>query len=454
MQGSVLTRWIAAGVTRKFVFLNFLLFILALALTALTMFAITIVSGVRAYVAGEGLYAKYQKDSVFYLRRYIQTAQESDYKKFSDAIVVPLGDGNARRALEKRSPDRDNAARFFRSGQNAPEDVPSLVKLFLRFRHLSFMNVAIGIWGQADELTDQVADLGRKAHAKIAGDRITPRERADLIARIDSLNERLIVLENNFSQTLGEGSRWISHVVFRVLLVADVILLLAGLVLSMLLGRSVVSEIDEISSAVSKIAQGDFSARSTVEGSEEFVRLAEGVNQMASSIEHSQRELKHARDNALQASRVKSEFLANMSHEIRTPLNVVLGYTDVLADEIDAQDNEDMKEHLDAIRRAGRRLNRTIQGILDFSKIEARALNCARNRSSSPPCSSVMSRTCGFSPSRRICGCDAWWKIPRPPCCSTNIASPARSPTCSRTPSSSPRKARSRRGCIAVWTAI
>src|SRR5579871_5129612 len=101
MQGSVLTRWIAAGVTRKFVFLNFLLFILALGLTALTMFAITIVSGVGAYVAGEGIYAKYQKDSVFYLRRYIQTAQEGDYKKFSDAIVVPLGDGNARRALDK-----------------------------------------------------------------------------------------------------------------------------------------------------------------------------------------------------------------------------------------------------------------------------------------------------------------------------------------------------------------
>ena len=134
-----------------------------------------------------------------------------------------------------------------------------------------------------------------------------------------------------------------------------------------------VNEIDEISTAVGRIAKGDLSTRCTVEGSDEFVQLAEGINQMASSIELAQRELKLARDNALQASRVKSEFLANMSHEIRTPLNVVLGYTDVLADEIDSQENEEMKEHLDAIRRAGRRLNRTIQGILDFSKIEARA---------------------------------------------------------------------------------
>ena len=373
MEEPALTRWISPGITRKFVCLNFLLFILAVTLTVLTMFTITIISGVRAYVAGEGFYAKYQKDAVFYLRRYVQTTHEPDYQRFSDAIVVPLGDGNARRALDKPSPDRVNAARFFQVGQNSPADVPSMVKLFLRFRHLSFMDAAIRIWQQADVLTDELADLGRKAHERIANGRLSPHERDDLISRIDELNERLIVLENNFSQTLGAGSRWISEIVFKALLFADLVLLIVGFLASTMLGRSVVKEVDEISTAVGRIAQGDLSTRCTVEGSDEFVHLAEGVNQMASSIEHAQGELKYARDNALQASRVKSEFLANMSHEIRTPLNVVLGYTDVLADEIDAQQNEDMKEHLDAIRRAGRRLNRTIQGILDFSKIEARA---------------------------------------------------------------------------------
>jgi two-component system, sensor histidine kinase len=373
MRESALTRWIAPGITRKFVFLNFLLFILAITLTILTMFAITIISGVRAYVAGEGLYAKYQKDSVFYLRRYVQSGNERDYLRFSDAIVVPLGDGNARRALDQPAPDRAGAQRFFRDGQNAPKDIPKLVTLFLRFRHFSFMDAAIQIWGEADALTNELSDLGRRAHERTLSGHLSQRDRDDLIRNIDDLNERLIVLENNFSQTLGEGSRWISETLFKALLFADLILLVVGFVASTMLGGSVVNEIGEISSAVGRIAQGDLSTRCTVEGSDEFVHLAEGVNQMASSIEHAQSELKHARDNALQASRLKSEFLANMSHEIRTPLNVVLGYTDVLADEIDAQENEDMKEHLDAIRRAGRRLNRTIQGILDFSKIEARA---------------------------------------------------------------------------------
>ncbi len=373
MRETALTRWIAPGITRKFVCLNFLLFILAVALTVLTMFAITIISGVRAYVAGEGLYAKYQKDSVFYLRRYVQTAHEPDYQKFSDAIQVPIGDGNARRALDKPAPELGDAARYFRDGKNSPNDVPKLVKLFVRFRHVSFMDAAIRIWSQADEEIDQLGDLGRRAHERVSSRRLTPPDRDELIGHIDDLNERLISLENNFSQTLGEGSRWISEAVFKALLLADLVLLVAGLVASTMLGRSVVKKVNKISTAVGRIAQGDLSTRCAVEGHDEFVQLAEGVNQMASNIEHAQGELKLARDNALQASRVKSEFLANMSHEIRTPLNVVLGYTDVLADEIDAHDNQDMKEHLDAIRRAGRRLNRTIQGFSIFSKIEARA---------------------------------------------------------------------------------
>src|SRR5271170_300271 len=119
MRESTLTRWISPGITRKFVFLNLLLFALAVTLTVLTIFAISIISGVRAYVSGEGLYAKYQKDSVFYLRRYVQTGNESDYRKFSKDIQVPLGAGEARRALDRPAPDRAQAERSFRVAQNS-----------------------------------------------------------------------------------------------------------------------------------------------------------------------------------------------------------------------------------------------------------------------------------------------------------------------------------------------
>ncbi len=90
--------------------------------------------------------------------------------------------------------------------------------------------------------------------------------------------------------------------------------------------------------------------------------------------------LRDARDQAVEASRTKSEFLANMSHELRTPLNAVIGYSEMLIDEMDdaggfgAPDPEfaeRYKPDLERIRTAGKHLLTLINDILDLSKIEA-----------------------------------------------------------------------------------
>jgi signal transduction histidine kinase len=71
------------------------------------------------------------------------------------------------------------------------------------------------------------------------------------------------------------------------------------------------------------------------------------------------------------ASRHKSEFLANMSHELRTPLNAVIGFSEVLLQQIAGTVNAKQTEYLQDIRASGRHLLSLINDILDLSKVEA-----------------------------------------------------------------------------------
>ncbi|MFZ4601176.1 MAG: ATP-binding protein [Caulobacterales bacterium] len=84
-----------------------------------------------------------------------------------------------------------------------------------------------------------------------------------------------------------------------------------------------------------------------------------------------ERKFDAARVQAEEASAAKSAFLANMSHELRTPLNAVIGYSEILVEDLRADDRPDSAEDAERIRGAARHLLSLINEVLDFSKIEA-----------------------------------------------------------------------------------
>src|ERR1700760_4421240 len=63
------------------------------------LFSLNTLSSLRAYVGGEGLWSKAEKDAVFHLYKYGVSRTDEDYKLFEKFLQVPIGDAKARREL-------------------------------------------------------------------------------------------------------------------------------------------------------------------------------------------------------------------------------------------------------------------------------------------------------------------------------------------------------------------
>ena len=77
------------------------------------------------------------------------------------------------------------------------------------------------------------------------------------------------------------------------------------------------------------------------------------------------------------ANQAKSAFLANMSHELRTPLNAVIGFSELLEQQIFGGLNDKQKTYVGNVLVSGRHLLQLVNDILDISKVEAGRMDLA-----------------------------------------------------------------------------
>lgn len=139
----------------------------------------------------------------------------------------------------------------------------------------------------------------------------------------------------------------------RALLVGTAFALLLGVIVGVVLARSLAAPLGQVSVAAGAIAAGDLSQRVPVQGSVETQALARSFNQMAENLE--------------QAEQLRRNLLADVAHELRTPLTVIQGNLQALLDGVYPLERAEIATIYDETRL----LSRLVADLRELAQAEA-----------------------------------------------------------------------------------
>ena len=333
------------------------------------LFCLNTLSSLRAYVGGEGLWSKAQKDAVFHLYKYGVSHTDKDYELFEQFMRVPAGDAQTRRELLAGGGNMDAARQGFLEGRNHPDDIDGMIHLFIRFGSVSYIRKAISVWGDAQAIVMQLPPIAESLHAEINSPNPSQERVNELLASLYTINEKLTALEDEFSFTLGEGSRWLERVVVRLLFVTAITVETTGLLLVISVTRGIQKGLAEIIRAANLFSSGELNARTKVLSQDEIGIVASSFNEMADVLQIRVTELAAARSEAEHAYEAKSKFLAAASHDLRQPVQSLVLLMALIERQIAA--NPDVRSTLAMMQKALDGLNSLLTAILDVSRLDA-----------------------------------------------------------------------------------
>jgi diguanylate cyclase (GGDEF)-like protein/PAS domain S-box-containing protein len=295
------------------------------------LFSLNTLSSLRAYVGGEGLWSKAQKDAVFHLYRYGVSRTDKDYQLFEQFMKVPLGDAKTRRELLMEHRDLNAAREGFLEGRNHPDDIEGMISLFVHFDSVSYINKAIRIWADAEGIATQLPPIAKELREQINSPHPSQARIDQILVTINAINEKLTAFEDEFSFTLGEGSRWLERVVLKLLFITALTVEATGLLLTISVSRGIQKGLTGIIRAANAFSKGDLSARAKVLSRDEIGVVANSFNEMADHLQIRVGELAqlngHLRHEIGERERVEADlrgaFALLDQHVNNTPLAVI-----------------------------------------------------------------------------------------------------------------------------------
>ncbi len=151
---------------------------------------------------------------------------------------------------------------------------------------------------------------------------------------------------------------------FRIIAEALAVGLVIAVLLSLLLAKTMVTPIQNLTRAAEKVASGDFSETVDNRSKDEIGVLTRTFNDMAGQLENNIEHLKNE-------EQMRREFVANVSHELRTPITSIRGYAETLTDAAGKMDRATEQHFLEVIVGASDRITQLVQDLLMLSKFDA-----------------------------------------------------------------------------------
>lgn len=155
-----------------------------------------------------------------------------------------------------------------------------------------------------------------------------------------------------FISSVREVNKEITNIALVFIAIGAVVIILA-ITVSIFIANSIVVPLRDVTYIAGKMAEGNFSIRSTRQNDDEIGKLSDTLNYMADEI--------------VKRESLKDEFISSVSHELRTPLTSIKGWAATLnAGALD--DRALLEDGLDIIEKESDRLTSMVEELLDFSK--------------------------------------------------------------------------------------
>jgi len=282
-------------------------------------YTIKILSTSRAWVNGESQYSKGQIDAVRHLITYIYSENPSQWEMFKEELSVPQGDHLARVTLTNNG-SIGLIKKGLIAGKNHEEDLDDMIWLFKNFKSVLFLKKAIHEWEQGDVLIHKINLIGNEIHQKIQASQLDEQSKQKTLSQISAISDELNINEQNFSNTLGEGTRKIRdyliylNIFFILIIISAVSLYYSIMVKKLMISRQEIVETNK--------------------------------NLVITNIE-------------------LDKFVYNTTHDLRSPIASLKGLIEVIKSE---DDINLIKSYLDLMTQNLDKQDQFISDIIDYSK--------------------------------------------------------------------------------------